>query len=267
MSRGQTSSAEAERGARLEATPHVGHKTPVRRTRFFCRDDRPQRRLLDLAIVFAFAFALTATACRPSPTAPIPERTVPEGVPAMEPIASMGDYRVLEIDEKTWAVFEPASPTRKLSYVITGSERAILFDSGTPGGDMVRMLGFITENPVTVLASTVERDHIGNHAAFDDVRMLDVPENRARMSGRTYTVPLSVWRRLPRAGFEVNGWLKDGDRIDLGGRTLEVVHAAGQSPDAMVLLDRERSRAFIGDLEDYPDAEHLYPAHEKGMGP
>jgi glyoxylase-like metal-dependent hydrolase (beta-lactamase superfamily II) len=41
--------------------------------------------------------------------------------------------------------------------------------------------------------------------------------------------------------------LDDGDRIDLGGRVLEVLHTPGHSPDSICLLDERNGLLFGGD--------------------
>ena len=42
--------------------------------------------------------------------------------------------------------------------------------------------------------------------------------------------------------------LRDGDRIELGGRTLEVLHTPGHSPGHMCFWEAERGYLFSGDL-------------------
>lgn len=42
--------------------------------------------------------------------------------------------------------------------------------------------------------------------------------------------------------------LRDGDRIELGGRTLEVRHTPGHSPGHMCFWEAERGYLFSGDL-------------------
>jgi len=47
--------------------------------------------------------------------------------------------------------------------------------------------------------------------------------------------------------FEIDAFVDDGHRIDLGGRTLEVVAVPGHTPDAIALLDREAGFLWTGD--------------------
>jgi glyoxylase-like metal-dependent hydrolase (beta-lactamase superfamily II) len=65
------------------------------------------------------------------------------------------------------------------------------------------------------------------------------------------------WKELPVGfdpenyvvpGFKVTQWFKDGDRIELGNRSLEVLHTPGHTPDSVCLLDREDKLLFTGDM-------------------
>ncbi len=62
---------------------------------------------------------------------------------------------------------------------------------------------------------------------------------------RPGTQPHDGGAELP--GCEPTGWLNDGDTIDLGGRTLEVIHTPGHSPGSVSFLDREARVLFPGD--------------------
>jgi glyoxylase-like metal-dependent hydrolase (beta-lactamase superfamily II) len=47
--------------------------------------------------------------------------------------------------------------------------------------------------------------------------------------------------------FTIGKIVNDHDRIQIGGRTLEVVFTPGHSPDSLCLLDRENRLLFVGD--------------------
>src|SRR5436190_6130352 len=53
--------------------------------------------------------------------------------------------------------------------------------------------------------------------------------------------------------FKVTGTLKDGQKIDLGGREIVVLLTPGHTPDAVCLLDRAQRQMFTGDT--------LYPGN------
>jgi glyoxylase-like metal-dependent hydrolase (beta-lactamase superfamily II) len=68
--------------------------------------------------------------------------------------------------------------------------------------------------------------------------------------------PDALCRSLP-VGFDsaafqtrawtATAWIADGDRIELGGRSLEVIAVPGHTPDAVALLDRANGLLWTGD--------------------
>jgi len=57
--------------------------------------------------------------------------------------------------------------------------------------------------------------------------------------------------------FHISHWLHDGEGIDLGGRTLEVLATPGHTPDSIILLDEQNGLLFTGDTF-YPGPIYLY---------
>src|SRR6202007_1598179 len=47
--------------------------------------------------------------------------------------------------------------------------------------------------------------------------------------------------------WKINKYIHDGEHIDLGGRTIEVLATPGHTPDAISLLDRANGLLFTGD--------------------
>ena len=47
--------------------------------------------------------------------------------------------------------------------------------------------------------------------------------------------------------WKITAYMHDGDRFDLGGRTLEVIATPGHTPDAISLIDRANGLLFTGD--------------------
>jgi len=79
-------------------------------------------------------------------------------------------------------------------------------------------------------------------------------EFSAGRAGRNHARP-DWWRAAEGADSEayatrpwkVTAYTHDGDRFDLGGRTLEVIATPGHTPDAISLLDRTNGLLFTGD--------------------
>jgi glyoxylase-like metal-dependent hydrolase (beta-lactamase superfamily II) len=57
--------------------------------------------------------------------------------------------------------------------------------------------------------------------------------------------------------WKITAYIQDGARIDLGGRSLEVIATPGHTPDSICLLDRANGLLFTGDTY-YPAPIWLY---------
>jgi glyoxylase-like metal-dependent hydrolase (beta-lactamase superfamily II) len=57
--------------------------------------------------------------------------------------------------------------------------------------------------------------------------------------------------------WHITRWIHEGERVDLGGRLLEVIATPGHTPDAICLLDRKNGLLFTGDSY-YPGPIWLY---------
>ena len=113
-------------------------------------------------------------------------------------------------------------------FLLTGSDRALVVDTGMTGLDIRALVSAHTDLPLQVLNTHADRDHIAGNAQFDAVYMHASETAFYHSAGGGAVTPL----------FE-------GDVIDLGGRALEVVHLPGHTPGSITLLDRS-SRCLIG---------------------
>lgn len=171
-------------------------------------------------------------------------------------------FEVYRVSEGIHAVYEPGQFEEVISFLITGRDRALLFDTGLGIGDMRQVVSELTDLDVVVVNSHTHYDHIGGNHQFDTVYAVDTDYTRERAAGSSPEAVAGflregwVWKDLP-AGFEpetfrsepyeIDKYLQDGEVIDLGGRELEVVLVPGHAPDALVLLDREHRLVFTGD--------------------
>ena len=162
------------------------------------------------------------------------------------------DYFTVEyIDGKTVAIGEPRYWQVNYNYLILGDERAILFDSGPGLKDIKPVIASLTDLPVTVVASHVHYDHVGNHDRFASVAMLDVPSTRARATENRFKISsmqhLGFLENVKNPVLNVSEWWQPNTHIDLGGRTLKILNAPGHTPDSLMLWDERRNLLFAGD--------------------
>jgi glyoxylase-like metal-dependent hydrolase (beta-lactamase superfamily II) len=180
-------------------------------------------------------------------------------------------FEVYRIRDGVFAIYEPHQFEEVISYLIVGQRRALLFDTGMGIGKISALVARLTPLPVTALNSHTHFDHTGGNAEFADILGVDTPFTRNNEKGqsnnysRDALAPERICGALP-AGVQVDSytvrpyqithWVKDGERIDLGGRELEILFTPGHTPDSLSLLDRANGLLFTGDTF-YPGPIYL----------
>ena len=76
------------------------------------------------------------------------------------------DYRVVQMDEHTWRIEEFDDTSSVYMYLLEGSERAMLLDSGLGMIPLDEITAELTLLPVDVLATHAHLDHIGGNSFF-----------------------------------------------------------------------------------------------------
>jgi glyoxylase-like metal-dependent hydrolase (beta-lactamase superfamily II) len=228
-------------------------------------------RSLRVAAVLACIFGALATSalaeipawCRPLPR---PEYKTLERVPVKD-----SWFEVYKVAHGVFAIYEPHQSEETISYLITGEKRALLFDTGMGIGDLKAVTGELTRLPIAVLNSHTHDDHVGDNWQFAVVYAMDTDFTRKNAQGSREDAQAEIASdqicgALPK-GFDsksyatrpwkITSYVHDGDHIDLGGRTIEVLAAPGHTPDSVSLLDRANGLLFTGDTY-YPATIWLY---------
>ena len=120
------------------------------------------------------------------------------------------------------------------AYLIEGSRKALLVDTGYGRGDIARCVAKLTPLPVEVLLTHGHGDHAGGVGPFGRAYAHEADWKLVAQS-----LPEGVRVRLFAIG--------DGDRLDLGGRVLEVIGTPGHTPGSVCLLDAAHRLLFAGD--------------------
>lgn len=170
-------------------------------------------------------------------------------------------FEVYRVAPGTFAIYEPGHFEEALSYLILGDDHAILFDTCLGIGDIKAVVDELTPLPVLVVNSHSHVDHVGGDRLFKEIAVLDSPFARERLAKGAPDLsrllpPGSTWKPFP-PGFNRKTYrldpirptrfLRDGEVIDLGGRTLDVLATPGHTPDSLCLLDRANRMLFTGD--------------------
>lgn len=164
-----------------------------------------------------------------------------------------GDYFLIEqIDADTVAIGEPRYYQGNYSYLIMGTDRALLFDAGTGNRDIVAVVRSLTRLPVTVLPSHLHFDHVGALGRFERTALIDSVSLRARARDGRLALQryefLGFADSLPEPRFTVDDWWPKGTIVDLGGRQVRVLSTPGHTPDSVSLYDADRHLLFAGDF-------------------
>lgn len=161
-------------------------------------------------------------------------------------------YAVAELGDGAYAIGEPRYGQCNFSYLIVGSQRALLFDTGPGIRDITKVVKMLTSLPIVAVPSHLHFDHIGNLGRFEDVALPDLPALRAQTRDGHFRLGyyqyLGFVEGFERPLFPVTRWIPTGSEIDLGGQALELISVPGHTPDSVVILDRHSNRLFAGDF-------------------
>ena len=227
-------------------------------------------RTYSIASYSIFLLALLPQLCAAQPVCSQPQSSAFSHYKKLS--ASDGWFDVYQLPGNVYAFYEPRQEQEVLSYLIVGSKRALLFDSGLGMGKIGPIVRQLTALPVIVLNSHTHFDHAGGNSEFSDIYAVDSAFTRKSAEGHpnAYMLknagPSTACPPLP-AGFDfakytvrpfhITHTIHDGEIIDLGDRPLEVLLTPGHTPDALCLLDRRQKELFTGDTF-YPDEIWLW---------
>lgn len=171
-------------------------------------------------------------------------------------------FKVYAVDERVYAIYEPYNWQEVISYLVIGSEKALLFDTGMGLDSIQAVVKQLTSLPVTVINSHTHFDHIGGNADFKNILGVDTAYTHTNSKGWSHesirqevtpgalcpetlsSVDTASYHIRP---YSITGFIHDGSVIDLGGRQLEVIMIPGHTPDGVALLDREAGLLWTGD--------------------
>lgn len=179
-------------------------------------------------------------------------------------------FTIDQIDRESYIISEYRHWEETHCYLLNGSERSLLIDTGLGISNIYDEVIKLTDKPVTAVATHIHWDHIGGHEFFPDFYA-----HGAELNWLNGEFPLTMEQikdmvvdrcDLPE-GFDVNSYvffqgnptrvLKDRETIDLGDRIVQIVHTPGHSPGHMCFWEKERGYLFTGDLV-YKDTLFAY---------
>jgi len=78
-------------------------------------------------------------------------------------------FEVYKIVPGVFAIYEPHQFEEVISYLVIGTQKALLFDTGMGISNIKAVVEGLTELPVSVVNSHTHNDHVGDNWRFPDV--------------------------------------------------------------------------------------------------
>jgi len=176
-----------------------------------------------------------------------------------EEIIMQNNYKIENITPDVYRIEEFGLGT---IYFVKGKERSILIDTGTGVADLKSVIDLLTETPYDVLLTHGHYDHAGGIGQFNAVYLnqkdlymvknISVEERIEYARSILNTYPelkgqfdidyIKPWREEPSFNF-----IKDGDIIELGDKTLKIFETPGHTEGSVCILDEADHVLFSGD--------------------
>jgi hydroxyacylglutathione hydrolase len=138
-----------------------------------------------------------------------------------------------------------------------------------PGGEIERVLAEADQREVTlekILLTHAHVDHCAGTADLARARGLPVegPQREDQFWIEALPQVAAQFNFPPARTFEPDRWLEQGDRVTVGGQTLEVLHCPGHTPGHVVFFHPGQRCAWVGDVlfagsigrTDFPRGNH-----------
>jgi glyoxylase-like metal-dependent hydrolase (beta-lactamase superfamily II) len=163
------------------------------------------------------------------------------------------DYYTFEyIDDNTIAIGEPRYYQKNYYYLILGTTKAILFDSGTGYHNIKPLIRSLTKLPVVSIPSHFHFDHIGQINDFEETVLCTVHLENQSLSGDNCLIPtddsfLGTAEGKSRPMIHYDDVVEPEASLDLGNRTIRIISAPGHAKNSIALYDDDCKQLFIGD--------------------
>ncbi len=135
------------------------------------------------------------------------------------------ETKLVQLTDSIWAIDQEMVR----AYIVVGTERALVLDFGVCPCEFLSLVRQVTSLPLVAVLTHADGDHTANIGCFDEVLLH--PAEIPLLGGYTGTC-------TP---------IEERDIIDLGGRSLLVLHLPGHTPGSIALLDTASGELLSGD--------------------
>lgn len=148
--------------------------------------------------------------------------------------------------------------TEEQMYLVAGSQKAALIDTGSGAGSLRSYVETLTDKPVIVLLTHGHVDHAMGAPEFDTVCMnreddyiyrqhCDLEVRKGYLSQSPDFEQIVEEDYIPVVPADSFQDLKEGDVFDLGGITVEIYACPGHTKGSLCMLVREERTLITGD--------------------
>lgn len=154
-------------------------------------------------------------------------------------------------------------------YLIVGSEKAMLIDTGYGLGDLQVAVRTVTDKPLYIMNTHGHIDHVGGNGYFTEtcyIHEADVELAKKHAGTEFRRSILELIRGFNENGQKIGAFpenfdeehyltmgtgkfatVKEGDVLELGNATIEIIETPGHTQGGISLWYREKNLVFFGD--------------------
>ena len=136
---------------------------------------------------------------------------------------------IIKINDTTWRIEEGFVRM----FLLEGDEKALLIDTGARCPEARQIAESITDKPILLINTHGDGDHTSGNAAFAEFMMHPADYENCNVGARCPESKL-----VP---------VYDGDKIDLGGRVVDIIGIPGHTEGSIALLDSNTRTLYAGD--------------------
>lgn len=181
-------------------------------------------------------------------------------------------FKSEKISESVTRIF---GSTGELMYLVEGSNKAVLIDTGTGVGNLNEYVKKLTHKPLIVILTHGHVDHASGAPNFEEVYINNADDEvyKEHIDFKVRKGYVKAQYRdfdkiiesdyVPQKSSSAYKELREGDIFDLGGITLEIYNAAGHTPGQMAVLFKEERMLMTGDAAN--QATFLFDKFSQGI--
>ncbi|MBK0369841.1 MBL fold metallo-hydrolase [Flavobacterium agrisoli] len=171
-------------------------------------------------------------------------------------------FTVEKVDNETYVISEYKHWEETHCYLLNGTTNSLLIDTGLGVKNIKAVVNKFATKPLIVIPTHTHYDHIGGLRYFDNFY---IHENEEDWINGNFPLPLDFIKNLLieepcefPLDFNIDDYeifqgkptkiLKDNDIIELGNRTIQIIHTPGHAPGHICLYEKEKEYLYSGDL-------------------